>query len=375
MNFLLFPTAAFIELFVAIVLSISLFTRSGNSIDERLVFRAGIMAVASVSVILYLLLRSVLRGDGVVDKELYRLLTFPLAYFAISLIRVNYRLILRLILVLAFVAGLYNLAEFAFLNSSNSAPVESLIFNQLIFATEGFEVGRAYYPLLGSYYRPLGVFGSPHRTSFIFAIAVIAQYLLNRYKLRTDLTSGYWNAFVYLSLLLFSFVTYGKTGMLITVLLMAIAFENKSKEVGISLVLGVFVASAIFVDSFFHESSPYSSALTADLNAFLHLDLHSQLLGLGFESKEDLILLNFANEQFFIRATAMLGVLLTIVMLNIFVACLPHRKFTKFNVMIVVLGGGMILHVAIFGVYFIAISLCVLILSDYDLVRRRLTAP
>lgn len=293
-----------------------------------------------------------------IDSEAYRLLFIPIICLTFCAIRLDYTALMRAIFWLSIIGGIYNIFDVIYFNLFLGGNLSAH------FAAAGFaSLEDTQYDRLASFFglfpffRPFGIFGQPQKSAFIGALGIVSYYFIAQIEQRS---LRQWKTyFVFLFLVAAGMVTGGTTGILASVMMLAIIYAG---EFGLMVSSGLFFGglAACFVAVLFVIDHPlYYNAFAKDVSGVFNGDAIHLLVGAGFVSAAELFKEGFGHEHFIFRVIYEIGMLPFLVWTVLLVASIFRRGFKRAGALICVLLFFMVAHYSITNVYFVVLFLCV----------------
>lgn len=218
--------------------------------------------------------------------------------------------------IIAVIASLFTLIEAIYINSVHS--VDKLFWITRLYqdhdeTTSTYLTGEGMGEF-GYYIRPFGIMLQPQISSLFLLFAII----LWGYCIKLN-NSLYYRS-VYYMLTISLFVSFGRTAILIYILMLPFMFNLKKSVIIISVIIGLTIAVAApfinFFLSFFDKDSIYTLAIVRDV--LLYLDSNNLLTfiaGNGF--------IPFGQHDLLNGEIALLKILLNIGILGLFIYLMP----------------------------------------------------
>jgi hypothetical protein len=298
-----------------------------------------------------------------VDNEAYRLLFIPLIYFSFSAVKLNYHTLLRAVFWLSVIGGAYNIFDAFYFNLVLAGNISGHFAASNLAALEDTQYDRlATFFGLFPFFRPFGIFGQPQKSAFISSLGIVSYYFLAQLDGRC---LRHWRAyFISLFFLVSGLVTGGTTGILASVMILAIIFGGEfGFVVSSALVLGSI--SAFLVAVYFVIGHPlYYDAFSKDVSGLFGGDVFHLAMGSGFVSAEDLFKDGFGHEHFIFRIIYEVGLLPFLIWMALLLASIFRNGLKRAGVLIFVLFFFMVAHYSVTNVYFVVLflsfSMCVI---------------
>ncbi|TXT34506.1 MAG: hypothetical protein FD136_255 [Chitinophagaceae bacterium] len=370
-NFYIIKTYLLIE----ILITLNFLFWSWNSTKKNLKHNYFFKHSLLLSILSFLLIIILLSRGNTIDKELYRLLTFPILIFSFSLLEVDYTKILKISYYLCIIAFIYLLLEGLVVNiifykmhdfNFFSHPFSYALHQQYgSFKSDYFDQRMDFFI---KYWRPQGLFGHPHKSSLVIPLSVLLLTYLKQFSLGQNQKLSISQMILFIA---GAFLSGVKTTLYLTIIFIIISTIKGQYRFRLILKIELMILlAALFYIVWF----PYIFPSVFDLNRFFMQPIDIILLGAGFTGREAFSkLYGFYNESFLARTLMQIGIVFFILGVTQFLRLISNRYISKIDLLIITLLFFLTFHYFLIGEYFIMIVIALLI--NYNNKMKSLVIP